>query len=359
MSNNIGYIGELTNIDLNTLVKPIHTGVYGCNESSFITSYNHYPDDTAIIEKLINTTDETVKNFSTTNADGSFAYSDTTLRAIYNHMIGTGATVIQGNLEVICVNDGSFCMQRFYRINDNTSFTRVYDGTWGDWSYEESYRKYTQQYANSNNNIRDDDDIREAINKYQPAFDDTALKNAINSKASITDANDRLNRAGDSTTATYNYMNGVRAINNSSLRMKHNTGIYYNIGGWRGALRFPGDNQVWVGSSEIATVLLWSRNTVRAHWQNGYLGTLLCEDDFNFKQCGWGKDIYFPAGARDIVVQYMRSNGWWGVIPLRKGTSSILLGDNFRWGGFGVYDGGTHVYLTRDLDNVYMRVLWR
>ena len=41
MSKNIGYIGELTNIDLNTLVKPIHTGLYGCNDSSINKSYNH------------------------------------------------------------------------------------------------------------------------------------------------------------------------------------------------------------------------------------------------------------------------------------------------------------------------------
>ena len=53
MSKNIGYIGELTNIDLNTLVKPIHTGLYGCNDSSIITSYNHYPDDTSINQCMV------------------------------------------------------------------------------------------------------------------------------------------------------------------------------------------------------------------------------------------------------------------------------------------------------------------
>ena len=358
MSKNIGYIGELTNIDLDTLVKPIHTGLYGCNDSSIITSYNHYPDDTVIIEKLINTTSDTVKTFSTTNSDGSFTYNDITLKAIYDHMIGTGAKIIQGNLEVVCVDDGTFCMQRFHRINDNTTFTRVYDGTWGEWSYEESYTKYTQQFANDNNNIRNDADIQAAINKYQPKFDDTALRNAINTKASIDDANARVNRSGDEAWGEFHFRGGTY-IDNSSLRMKHNTGIYYNLGEQRAALRYPGDSQVWFGAGNMNNLLTWSRNTVRAFWQNGYLGTLMSEDDFNYKQCGWGKDIYFPAQARDIVVQYMRANGWWGVIPLRKGTPSTLLGDNFAWGGFGLYDGGTHVYLTRDLDNVYMRVLWR
>ena len=124
MDIKLGYNGEMSNVDLNTFRKFTNTGLYGCNDSNIITSFNHYPDDSLYMNNLIKTIDQNVKTETNKLTDGSYAWNDPTLQAIGNQMETNTVMVIKGMLEVIVADDESICMQRFYRNNDQSIFYR-------------------------------------------------------------------------------------------------------------------------------------------------------------------------------------------------------------------------------------------
>jgi hypothetical protein len=259
MDIKLGYNGEMSNVDLNTFRKFTNTGLYGCNDSNIITSFNHYPNDSLYINKLTKTISDDIKTVSSKFTDGSYAYNDPILQNIATQMETNTNMVIKGMLEVIVADDESMCLQRFYRHNDLAVFYRMYsDGAWNDWAYEESYNKYTVQYANDNTNIRSEDDIIKAIDKYQPRFDDTVIRAAIAAKGSIVEYNRKITKTGDTGEGAFVFNNGIHKINNT-LNIASERGVYMQggSGSWRRSLLHnTGNNHVYVGSETIPTLWL-------------------------------------------------------------------------------------------------------
>lgn len=363
MDIKLGYNGEMRNVDLNTFRKYINTGLYGCNDSNIITSFNHYPNDSLYINKLTKTISDDIKTVSSKFTDGSYAYNDPILQNIATQMETNTNMVIKGMLEVIVADDESMCLQRFYRHNDLAVFYRMYsDGTWNDWAYEESYNKYTVQYANGNTNIRSEEDIIKAIDKYQPRFDDTVIRAAIAAKGSIVEYNNKITKTGDTGEGAFVFNNGIHRINNT-LNIASERALYMKggSGGWRRTLwHNTGNNHVYVGSETIPTLWLnTSTGYVRDYNASAHMGRFLTERDFTYKDAGTGTDITVPNEATEFMIIYTATNsGANGMAFAARGVSRYISGAPLRWGNFILYDGGRRFYLTSNPGAVF-RVLWR
>ena len=363
MDIKLGYNGEMSNVDLNTFRKFTNTGLYGCNDSNIITSFNHYPNDSLYINKLTKTISDDIKTVSSEFTDGSYAYNDPVLQNIATQMETNTNMVIKGMLEVIVADDESMCLQRFYRHNDLAVFYRMYsDGTWNDWAYEESYNKYTVQYANDNTNIRSEEDIIKAIDKYQPRFDDTIIREAIATKGSIVEYNNKITKTGDTGEGAFVFNNGIHRINNT-LNIARERALYMKggSGGWRRTLwHNTGNNHVYVGSETIPTLWLnTSTGYVRDYNASAHMGRFLTERDFTYKDAGTGTDITVPNEATEFMIIYTATNSdAAGMAFAARGASRHIAGTPLRWGKFILYDGGRRFYLTSNPGAVF-RVLWR
>ena len=363
MDIKLGYNGEMSNVDLNTFRKFTNTGLYGCNDSNIITSFNHYPNDSLYINKLTKTISDDIKTVSSKFTDGSYAYNDPILQNIATQMETNTNMVIKGMLEVIVADDESMCLQRFYRHNDLAVFYRMYsDGAWNDWAYEESYNKYTVQYANDNTNIRSEDDIIKAIDKYQPRFDDTVIRAAIAAKGSIVEYNRKITKTGDTGEGAFVFNNGIHKINNT-LNIASERGVYMQggSGSWsRSLLHNTGNNHVYVGSETIPTLWLnTSTGYVRDYNASAHMGRFLTERDFTYKDAGTGTDITVPNEATEFMIIYTATNSdAAGMAFAARGVSRHIAGTPLRWGNFILYDGGRRFYLTSNPGAVF-RVLWR
>ena len=365
MDIKLGYNGEMSNVDLNTFRKFTNTGLYGCNDSNIITSFNHYPDDSLYMNNLVKTISQDVKTETNKLADGSYSWDDPTLQAISNQMETNTVMVIKGMIEVIVADDESICMQRFYRNNDRSIFYRMYsDGVWSEWAYEESYDKYTIQYANDNTNIRDENDIIKAIDKYQPRFNDTAIRDAINSKGTIVDYNNKITKTGDTApNANFTFNNGIYKIN-SSLNVLYGSGVYFQggSGGWRrGIHHAPSNNHLYMGSGDVPTIWLNSPSGwVRDFAPGGnHMGRFLTERDYTYKDAGTGTDITVPPEALEFMIIYRHTSAdMQGMAFAAKGVSRHISGAPLRWGNIILYDGNRRFYLITN-PGVVFRVLWR
>ena len=363
MDIKLGYNGEMSNVDLNTFRKFTNTGLYGCNDSNIITSFNHYPNDSLYINKLTKTISDDIKTVSSEFTDGSYAYNDPVLQNIATQMETNTNMVIKGMLEVIVADDESMCLQRFYRHNDLAVFYRMYsDGTWNDWAYEESYNKYTVQYANDNTNIRSEEDIIKAIDKYQPRFDDTIIREAIATKGSIVEYNNKITKTGDTGEGAFVFNNGIHRINNT-LNIASERALYMKggSGGWRRTLwHNTGNNHVYVGSETIPTLWLnTSTGYVRDYTASAHMGRFLTERDFTYKDAGTGTDITVPNEATEFMIIYTATNSdAAGMAFAARGVSRHIAGTPLRWGNFILYDGGRRFYLIAN-PGVVFRVLWR
>ena len=366
MDIKLGYNGEMSNVDLNTFRKFTNTGLYGCNDSTIITSFNHYPNDSLYINKLTKTINQDVKTETNKLVDGSYSWDDPTLQAISNQMETNTVMVIKGILEVIVANDESICMQRFYRHNDMSVFYRMYaDGSWNEWAYEESYNKYTLQYANDNTNIRSEQDIIAAIDKYQPRFDDTALRAAINSKGSIAEYNNKITKTGDSSFAhvMFAFNNGIGRIN-GTLNINNSTAVYFKggSGDWRRSLYYaPSNNHLYMGSADVPTIWLNSPSGwVRDFAPGGnHMGRFLTERDYTYKDAGTGTDITVPPEALEFMIIYRHIYAdMQGMAFAAKGVSRHISGAPLKWGNIILYDGNRRFYLITN-PGVVFRVLWR
>ena len=363
MDIKLGYNGEMSNVDLNTFRKFTNTGLYGCNDSNIITSFNHYPNDSLYINKLTKTISQDVKTETNKLVDGSYSWDDPTLQAISNQMETNTVMVIKGMIEVIVADDESICMQRFYRNNDRSIFYRMYsDGVWSEWAYEESYDKYTIQYANDNTNIRDETDIIKAIDKYQPRFDDTIIREAIATKGSIVEYNNKITKTGDTGEGAFVFNNGIHRINNT-LNIASERALYMKggSGGWRRTLwHNTGNNHVYVGSETIPTLWLnTSTGYVRDYNASAHMGRFLTERDFTYKDAGTGTDITVPNEATEFMIIYTATNSdAAGMAFAARGVSRHIAGTPLRWGNFIRYDGDRRFYLITN-PGVVFRVLWR
>ena len=365
MDIKLGYNGEMSNVDLNTFRKFTNTGLYGCNDSNIITSFNHYPDDSLYMNNLVKTINQDVKTETNKLVDGSYSWDDPTLQAISNQMETNTVMVIKGMLEVIVANDESICMQRFYRHNDMSVFYRMYaDGSWNEWAYEESYNKYTLQYANDNTNIRSEQDIIAAIDKYQPRFDDTALRAAINSKGSIAEYNNKITKTGDSSFANvmFAFNNGIGRIN-GTLNINNSTAVYFKggSGDWRRSLYYaPSNNHLYMGSADVPTIWLNSPSGwVRDYQPGGHMGRFLSERDFVYKDAGTGTDITAPNEATEymLIIRHTSQDMQAMAFAARGMALSISI-PNFRWGNYIQFDGNRRFWLSSNPGLVF-RVLWR
>ena len=365
MDIKLGYSGEMKNVDLNTFRKYSNSGIYGCNDSNIITSANHYPNDSLYINKLTKTALEDVKGVSNSFTDGSYAYNDPLLQPIADQMDISVTTTIKGLLEVITSEDETICLQRFYRHNDMSVFYRMYaDGSWNEWAFEESYNKYTIQYANDNTNIRNEQDIIAAINKYQPRFDDTALRAAINSKGSIAEYNNKITKTGDSSfaNAMFNFNNGIGRIN-GTLNINNTTAVYFKggSGGWKRSLYYnPGNNHLYVGAGDTPTIWLNTQTGwVRDYQPSGHMGRFLSERDFVYKDAGTGTDITAPNEATEymLIIQHT-SQDMQAMAFATKGMALSIGIPALRWGNYIQYDGNRRFWLSSNPGLVF-RVLWR
>jgi len=217
-----GYLGELTNRNLNSLTSG--EGFYEVNNPDIVSSFNNYPDDSHILYKLLFQSDDLNRKYKIyTDTENKITPEileelKTRHKAVYDHLSGAGSKVIKGILEIrnFDQTDGPVynrrinSMQRFFRVNDNVSFQRFFDGyNWSEWAY---IYTNTFEYLLIAEDIilsKDRTHFEKAFRHYAPPYDDTRIKEEIEKRIDLDEFNRKLRYKNSEPTGTLTFRGGA------------------------------------------------------------------------------------------------------------------------------------------------------
>lgn len=217
-----GYLGELINRNLNSLTSG--EGFYEVNNPEIVSSFNNYPDDSHILYKLLFQSDDLNRKYKIyTDIENKITpeiLEELKIRhkAVYDHLSGAGSKVIKGVLEIrnFDQTDGPVynrevsSMQRFFRVNDNISFQRFFDGSsWSEWTYIYTntfeYLLITEDVILSKKR----EHFEKAFRHYAPPYDDTRIKEEIDKRIDLDEFNRKLRYKDSEPTGTLTFRGGA------------------------------------------------------------------------------------------------------------------------------------------------------
>lgn len=199
-----GYLGELTNRNLNNLTSG--EGFYEVNNPDIVSSFNNYPDDSHILYKLLFQSDDLNRKYKIyTDIENKITPEileelKTRHKAVYDHLSGAGVKVIKGILEIRNFDNDTeiyyrriIGQQTFYRLNDNVIFQRFLDSDgWSDWTY--MYTNTSEYLLIAEDVIlsKSREQLEKAFKHYAPPYDDTRIKEEIAKRIDLDEFNTKL-----------------------------------------------------------------------------------------------------------------------------------------------------------------------
>lgn len=356
MNINIGYNGVLDNtVNLNDIYGIEHNGFYEVLDSSSISTFNNYPDDSHIIQKVISRNPDMLEYARITGktfTEQEFTDFTTRFTPAYDHMSGLGQKTLVGILEIQSTDD--ICLQTFYRFPDSMIFHRMRENdTWGEWSWEETDFTLFHRYANDAIFLNESEIISAATN-YAPRYNDTPIKNEIATYATINNYNDKvvLNSGTLHQSANKRFHNNGPVTVHGQVITKD--GAYFSSGGL--SLLQADLNAVFIGSVHRRLVMygsdnyagvVYNGNPVRTRWH------------FTWKYAGEGTSVQVPNW--DQQTEMLIRASWsdrveYFIVPFfNSGVSSsrptTWIGPNpgcvvvyNSTGGVSISNGYVHVY---------------
>lgn len=198
-----GYLGEMTNRNLNDVRN--YDGYFEVNNPGIVSTFNNYPDDSHILQKILYNTAELNAKFKIYTDNPNYITEEVKQKikqlheAVFQHLSGMGEKCIVGILEVKSAsvenNEEGMCLQRFYRANDNVSFIRTYfDGNWSEWKYELDDEKIYLQLADDVIIDKDNDSLIRGFRYYAPPYDDSRIKAEISRRVTVDEFETKLKK---------------------------------------------------------------------------------------------------------------------------------------------------------------------
>lgn len=194
-----GFLGDIDNTNLDNLKNA--DGYYAVSDPSIVSTFNNYPDDSHILQRLLYESDKLnlkykiYKNISNFITPEILNKIKTRHEDVFKHLSGTGKKCIQGILEVRSSGDEDIspdmCVQKFYRANDNVVFIRMLENhRWSEWKYVLGDSYTYLQLADDVTIGKDKDDIKRGFAYYAPPYDDTRIRQEISNRVN----NEELDR---------------------------------------------------------------------------------------------------------------------------------------------------------------------
>ena len=207
-----GFLGEIDNTNLNNL--KYFDGYYSVNNPSIVSTFNNYPDDSHILQKVLYDIEELNLKYKIYKDTSGFITPDKVneikLRheAVFKHLSGTGEKCIKGVLEVRSANDENnsptICVQKFYRANDNIAFIRMLENnTWTEWKYMLDDTDLYLQIADDVIISKDKDSLKKGFKYYAPPYDDSRIRNEITRRVNNAEFNTKLKKNNTTMTGTF------------------------------------------------------------------------------------------------------------------------------------------------------------
>ena len=198
-----GFLGEIDNINLDKL--KYFDGYYSVNNPNVVSTFNNYPDDSHILQKVLYNTSELNQKYSIYKDDSNYISLNKIEKIkerhedVFKHLSSTGEKCIKGILEIRSANteDSSpeMCIQKFYRANDNVSFIRVLnDGEWGDWKYMLDDTNEYLQIASDIIISKDKNTLKKGFNYYAPPYDDSKIRAEIDKRVNQDEFDTKLKK---------------------------------------------------------------------------------------------------------------------------------------------------------------------
>lgn len=230
-----GYLGEIENINLDTI--KYFDGYYAVNDPNVVSTFNNYPDDSHILQKVLYNIDELNAKYKIYKDVSDFISSKkaSEIRVrhedVFKHLSGTGSKCIKGVLEVRSVNqeDSSpiICVQKFYRANDNIAFIRVLENdVWGEWKYMLDDSDVHLQMADDLIISKDKDTLKKGFKYYAPPYDDTRIRNEITKRVTVPEFDTKLRKNDTTMSGTFRIDGGGTLFTNGPfiINTKHGDG---------------------------------------------------------------------------------------------------------------------------------------
>lgn len=231
-----GYLGIMSNRNLNDIKN--FDGYFEVSDPNIVSTFNNYPDDSHILQKLLYDTNELNNKYKiytdiTGYIDSSLINKIKTLHEpVFKHLSGTGEKCIVGILEVKSASiendkDDSICFQRFYRANDNISFIRFFiNKKWTEWKYELDDEKVYLQIADDVIIDKDNNNLIKGFKYYAPPYDDSKIRAEIAKRVNEEEFNTKLKKKDTVIEGRLRIDGGATLVTNGilSIDTQHGTG---------------------------------------------------------------------------------------------------------------------------------------